>query len=46
MTPPVTSIEGGNKITIKMKQCFDFIAGGVTAIVAPASGLSRASSQQ
>ncbi|MCS6037905.1 hypothetical protein LNQ52_28150 [Klebsiella pneumoniae subsp. pneumoniae] len=47
MTPPVTSIEGReNKITIKMKQCFDFVAGGVTAIVAPASGLNRASSQQ
>ncbi len=46
MTPPVTSIEEENKITIKMKQCFDFVAGGVTAIVAPASGLSRASSQQ
>nr|MDQ6120337.1 hypothetical protein [Klebsiella pneumoniae subsp. pneumoniae] len=46
MTPPVTSIEEENKITIKMKQCFDFVAGGVTAIVAPASGLNRASSQQ
>ncbi len=46
MTPPVTSIEEENKITIKMKRCFDFVAGGVTAIVAPASGLNRASSQQ